>query len=277
MEGILIGLVLAAGLLLVYGFASQYFLKTEYYTVVSEKLREDRTIVLLADLHGCHHGRENEKLLAEIKKEAPDIICIAGDMTVKNGKHTGEMISLLAKLKEISPVFYAPGNHEIRMPEYEAYRDKLRQRGICYLENESVLFGEDIQITGLDLPEYWYHKCWQRRRMTREILEEQTEPLAGEYFSLLLAHNPEYFPQYAKWGADLVLSGHLHGGIARLPLFGGVISPSLRLFPRYDAGEFEMEGSRMIISRGLGLHHIKLRFFNSPEISVIKLKSENVL
>jgi hypothetical protein len=60
--------------------------------------------------------------------------------------------------------------------------------------------------------------------------------------------------------------------MARLPLLGGVISPSLRLFPKYDAGQYESRGRFMILSRGLGLHDIKFRFFNVPEISCIKLQ-----
>ena len=71
-----------------------------------------------------------------------------------------------------------------------------------------------------------------------------------------------------------MLSGHVHGGIARLPWIGGVISPSLRLFPKYDAGKFREQNGTMILSRGLGTHHIRLRFFNIPEISVIVLRGK---
>ena len=110
-------------------------------------------------------------------------------------------------------------------------------------------------------------------------VELEVEKLLGsvkeDKFSILLAHNPEYFKSYAKWGADLTVSGHIHGGIMRLPLIGGVISPSLRLFPKYDSGEFEENGKKMILSRGMGLHHIKLRFFNRPEISVIKITCQD--
>lgn len=94
-------------------------------------------------------------------------------------------------------------------------------------------------------------------------------------FSILLAHNPEYFKSYAKWGADLTVSGHIHGGIMRLPLIAVMFPPSLRLFPKYDSGEFEENGKKMILSRGMGLHHIKLRFFNRPEISVIKITCQD--
>ena len=149
-----------------------------------------------------------------------------------------EIADLLKVLRKQCPVYYAPGNHEIRMPEYETYKSMLQQRHVQYLENDSIVIGGNVIIYGLDLPEYWYHKCWQKRDMKQEVLEELMGECREDCFSILLAHNPEYFPSYAKWGADLTLSGHVHGGIMRLPKLGGVISPSLRLFPQYDAGQF---------------------------------------
>lgn len=266
-----IGIVLIAGLFLLYGVWENYFPTKEQYRIVSDKIEKGTTFILLTDLHGCSHGRKNEKLLREIYEVKPDFICITGDMVVKNGKHTEDVVMLLKKLAGDYPVYYSPGNHEIRMPDYEKYREDIRAAGVVYLENESTDAGMGIRVAGLDLPEYWYHKVWQRRRLERAELARLLGECREDCFTVLLAHNPEYFRKYAGWGADLTLSGHLHGGIARLPLLGGVLSPSLRLFPTYDAGEFEWEGRRMIVSRGLGLHHIKLRFFNRPEISVINL------
>lgn len=260
------------GVFLVYGFVLNYFLKVEHYRITSEKLKGDASFVLLTDLHSCRHGRGNARLLEKIMELSPGFICIAGDMTVKDGRHNGRVLDFLVALSERYPVYYAPGNHEIRMPQYGEYREKIRRMGIRYLENETVDAGDGILITGLDLPEYWYHKWWQKR----DFSEGDMEGLLGAAergYRILLAHNPEYFPQYAGWGADLTLSGHVHGGILRLPLAGGVISPSLRLFPHYDAGGYEYAGRRMVVSRGLGLHHVKFRFFNRPEVSVVHLKS----
>ena len=55
-----------------------------------------------------------------------------------------------------------------------------------------------------------------------------------------------------------VLAGHFHGGMVRIPKFGGVISPQFQIFPKYDAGEFHEGETTMILSRGLGNHSIKL-------------------
>jgi len=256
--------------MLIYGALLNSFPKTEYYEIFTDKINADVKLVFLTDLHGCVHGKENETLIHMIEKEEPDFICIAGDMTVKNGKGIKEAVSLLKTLREKYPIFYAPGNHEIRMEEYDSYKKMLQEIQVSYLENAGKT-EKGIRIIGLDLDEYWYHKCWQKRDFTEEHLTELLGKNESEQYSILIAHNPEYFPQYAKWGADVTLSGHVHGGIARLPILGGVIAPSLRLFPKYDAGKFEKNGKYMILSRGLGLHHIKLRFFNRPEVSVINL------
>ena len=276
-NGILIlGIVLGflTVIMIVCGVAYQYFPVIETYEIKTSKIKTSQRIVLLTDLHGCMYGEKNGKLLQMIREQNPDYVCVAGDMTVKNGLHMEEVADLLKQLSEQFPVYYAPGNHEIRMPEYEVYKSMLQQNQIQYLENISISIGGNVMIYGLDLPEYWYHKCWQKRDMKREVLEELMGECRGECFSILLAHNPEYFPVYAAWGADLTLSGHVHGGIMRLPKFGGVISPSLRLFPKYDAGQYEEKEHWMVLSRGLGLHHIKLRFFNRPEISVINLSCQ---
>lgn len=272
----LYGIVCVIGFLfllfLVLGIVYQYMPVTEEYEIFSEHLLSNQRFVLLTDLHGCLHGKKNDKLVRMIEEAHPNFICVAGDMTVKTGYHTKEMLELMQRLCQSYRVYYSPGNHEIRMPDYEAYKRNLTEVGVRYLENEMIPIGGNILVYGLDLPEEWYHKMWQKREMKPEHLEQLIGTCRTDCFNLLLAHNPEYAKQYAAWGADLTVSGHVHGGIMRLPCLGGVIAPSLRLFPKFDAGEFYLgKGKTMIISRGLGLHHIKLRFFNRPEVSVINL------
>ena len=57
----------------------------------------------------------------------------------------------------------------------------------------------------------------------------------------------------------------------KLPFLGGVISPALRLFPKYDGGEFKEGKSTMILGRGLGTHTLPIRIFNPGELVVIHL------
>ena len=73
------------------------------------------------------------------------------------------------------------------------------------------------------------------------------------------------------------MAGHVHGGIARVPIWGkGVLSPALRLFPKYDGGIFREGNAVMILSRGMGTHTIPIRVFNPAELWVVEWKSEDV-
>ena len=94
-------------------------------------------------------------------------------------------------------------------------------------------------------------------------------------FNLLIAHNPRYFKNYANWGADLVLSGHVHGGTVILPGGKPLIGTDFRLFPKYSGGLYEDGDARMIVSRGLGTHSIKVRINNKPELVVVKIVANN--
>ena len=87
-----------------------------------------------------------------------------------------------------------------------------------------------------------------------------------------MAHSPIYFNTYTKWEADLTLSGHLHGGIMRLPFVGGVIGPDFFIFPKYSGGLYKDNGKSMIVSCGAGMHTVNLRIFNPPELTLVELK-----
>ena len=140
------------------------------------------------------------------------------------------------------------------------------------LENKSAEISEyNIKITGLELPlEYFAH--FKQKNMAEGYLESLVGKNDRNLCNLLIAHNPDYFPEYVKWGANLVLSGHVHGGIMRLPVFGGVISPSYRLFPKYDGGIFRENGAVMLLGRGMGSHTLPFRFFNPAQLYAVTLK-----
>ena len=152
---------------------------------------------------------------------------------------------------------------------YERYIGELTNMGIHVLDNDSVSEGRFV-ITGLSI-ERKYYKRFQKTVMEKEYLPSVIGKPNKEKYHILLAHNPEYFEEYAEWGPDLVVAGHVHGGIMRLPVLGGVISPKLVLFPKYDGGVFEKEDTTMVLSRGLGMHTLPVRIFNPGELVVIHL------
>lgn len=262
-------------------------LVTEYYRIASKKLPgefDGVKIAYLSDLHNVSFGKGNERLLKQIEKEAPDYVFLGGDMIVGSREFEPEIVlNLCEGLSKNYPVYMAFGNHEQKLMAFEetkdiafpAYIRELKQLGICILDNESVGIRRgagEIRLYGLTVDYKYFGKWWKRVTMRPDYVTELLGTCPEDAFSVLLAHSPKYFKAYAGWGASLVLSGHVHGGIIRLPWLGGVIAPDLALFPKYDAGYFKEPKSQLILSRGLGSHTINLRIGNPPELSMIVLK-----
>lgn len=257
--------------------------KTTHYEITSPKLsgmKKEKTAVFLSDLHNHEYGKDNQALTDAIRSEQPDWIFISGDMPVAKPGHSLEPAKrFVVRLPDICPVYYANGNHEQRMKEhpekyeaaYQPYREALRRSGVILLENEKAevdFGGVPADITGLEIPEAAYEKV-SRYRLTQQDIRSRIQNADYERYQILLAHNPVFFPQYKEWGADLVLSGHLHGGIVRLPGIGGLISPQALLFPKYS-GELTVEGEQsIVVSKGLGTHTVNVRIFNPAELVVL--------
>lgn len=250
--------------------------KTTRYAVCSDRLPEKFVgcrIAMLSDLHDTVYGESNNKLFEAINNEQPDIVIIAGDLvTAKEGRDFSPAFNLLRKLAPKYPVYYALGNHEQRAySEVKEYLQKVRRlSGVKLLDNETVVAECGIRIAGLSLPIRFYKKAKKIAAKASDICEQLGTKDDG--YTVLVAHNPIFFKAYSDWGAELVLSGHLHGGIVRLPFIGGVVSPQVSFFPKYDKGMFTADKSTMIVSAGLGKHTIPIRLWNPAELVIIDLK-----
>lgn len=261
---------------------------TTTYKITTDKTKHSHKFVILSDLHGKEYGENNEKLLSAIHKAEPTEVLVAGDMmTAAPGVEFFHVLKFLGKISKKYSVFYGNGNHEYRVKIYpeiygsmgEEYAKGLSNIGICPLVNESTrLDDENIVIYGLEIDREYY-KRWKKNTMSVEYLQEKLGIPDKSKYNILLAHNPEYFETYAAWGADLVIAGHVHGGIMRLPFLGGVIAPSLTIFPKYSGGIYEKltedgHKSVMVLSNGLGSHTIPIRVFNPGQLVVLELDSE---
>lgn len=258
---------------------------TSYYDIKSEKIHKewkDIRIVMLSDFHNNSYGLDMDALQSAIVKLSPDYIMVAGDMYNGDARCDNKRACrFLTFLAAKFPVYYGLGNHEYRTmiypdrypQKYEEFEKMIRDTGIVLLKNESISLKrgkETIRIHGLMIDASFYKK-WKPKAMPDDYIAGLLgKPDAGEY-NILLAHHPNYFAQYAGWGADLVFSGHVHGGMARIPGIGGVIAPNYRLFPKYDRGKFTEGASTMILSAGIGTHTINIRPFNPAEIVVVDI------
>lgn len=275
-------------IIIIYIYHENRVFKTISYTLESDKIKgltEDIKIILLADLHNHVYGKENDKLIEAIEKEAPDIILVAGDLIVAKPNQDMEVaISLVKKLAKKYPIYYGLGNHEYRLkiyPEqygemYEQYFEAIKSDNVHVLDNKCekiTIKNTVLNIFGLEIEKEYY-----KRFVDTDLPDDYMDSLLGEphkkEYNILLAHNPKYFEDYAKWGADLTLAGHIHGGLIRLPFVGGLASPQVEFFPEYDGGLFQKGDKTMILSRGLGTHTINIRINNRAELICIRLTSK---
>lgn len=257
------------------------------YEIQTGKLKKEERplrIVMLSDLHDRLWGKDQIRLLDAIDSLSGDMILCAGDMLIGRKRARSEnAVTLFEGLSRRGlPVIASNGNHESRLrqeeeiygEQYREYAGRLRKLGVRILENETycTTFGNmDLQIHGYEMPLDYYGK-FCRLPYDGEDLRRYFKDPEKNAFHILLAHNPVYFSSYARWGADLTLSGHLHGGIIRIPGIGGLITPQVKFFPKYDRGLFEEHGKYMAVSAGLGEHTIPIRIFNPPQLLCIVIK-----
>ena len=252
------------------------------YEIETEKFPQGKRLrfLVISDLHNRVYGKDNEKLLGLLRSCSPDVILLTGDiLTASKDKDPEAMFSFLKEISHIAPVCYAPGNHERKIKEdrsslYERFRQILQENQIVYLENESTIPDEGVRVYGLDLDLAYFPKLPYRNKKpiyTGEDLAADLGEMDPSFFNILLAHSPRYFDAYASSGADLILSGHYHGGAVRIPKVGGLISPQFVLFPEYDKGIYQKGKTKMIVSSGCGSHKVHLRLFNKPEVMVVDI------
>ena len=256
--------------------------ETSHYRIKSNKIRRGIRLAVLADLHNCMLEDMGRRLFHEVDKEHPDLVMIAGDIvdSIKGSDPTCAM-KLLGLIHERYPVIYGMGNHEKKILKGEyLHRERaqlirgLKEAGLKIL-SDSYRYIDDtgIKVSCLDL-DLSYFGRGVFKPLSAEQIEEHIGELERDRFNILIAHDPQYFAAYSDYGSDLVISGHMHGGIIRIPYLGGLVSPKLRLFPKYDAGYFERKASKMLVSKGLGCHTIQLRINDPTELMIVDLEKE---
>lgn len=232
-------------------------------------------IVQLSDLHKRVMGKQDIRLIHAVQKCCPDIIVITGDLISRDVTDFTQRKQLLTALRKIAPVYLCMGNHELDLQSsyQEQYRKMIvetgcillentmihlhRKKEICYLAGASLRIGvyHDVDFT------YAHLESYSEADLTADLGQRQG-------FTILLAHNPFLAETYFDWGADLTLTGHVHGGVIRLPFAGGLLSPERCFFPKYSKGLQEHAGKWMYVNCGIG----KLRLGNPAEIACFTLQ-----
>lgn len=254
-------------------------LKVQHYAIKTDELDHSLRIAFVADLHSCQFGENEQILIDAINEQKPDIVLLGGDIFDDQlPDDNAEM--LLVGISERYPCYYVTGNHEYWDGE-EAFDKKmtiLEKHGVVRLADESMtisICGEQLTIYGADDPdaERLSSTATGRIKTPSEKASDLKAFGSEDGYTILLIHRPGSVHFYAECGIDLALCGHTHGGLWRIPgLLNGLYAPDQGFFPQYTGGQYEDNGSVMIVSRGLARESTRIpRFYNRPELVIVDI------
>lgn len=262
---------------------SNICIKISEYNIDLSELSGSARVVVISDLHGKKYGRDNKRLLDKISEQNPDAIFVVGDMLDDNDAENGfsKTTKMLNDLLDIAPVYFAYGNQE---KEYsgdilDGFVNTITENGIIVLDDSFVdceINGQKIRIGGTMGHAFPFGRTMEEFESSDEYIflkdmEKTDLP------TIVLAHMPDTFifnGAHNYWSnIDLVVSGHTHGGVVRLPFVGGLYAPMQSFFPEYDYGFYMLgEKMQMVITSGLSGYKFIPRFLNLPEICVLNLE-----
>lgn len=249
---------------------------TSYYEISSHRLPssfEGYKILQLSDLHDAKFGKGHERVVERVKSAKPDVIFITGDFIDGNRYDLKQSLQLIEKIKDVAPIYYVTGNHEISTNDVARIKDSLQKLGVRVLSDQAERIrsaqNESILIGGIEDP---LSSTLADEVAVEEAIQHAFKGYSKNEFRILLSHRPEFWDLYVKDKIDVTFSGHAHGGQFRIPGFGGMIAPGQGFLPKITEGVHEKEGSQLVVSRGLGNSVLPIRLFNPPEIIVVTLR-----
>jgi uncharacterized protein len=216
-------------------------------------------IVQISDLHiaPCFNRRFFEAVVDACHGWRADMVVMTGDL-VEDDETISWVEPLLSPLEARLGKFAILGNHD-NDHQPLAIAGELRGAGFEMLEARWTtldLEGTTLAIGGTSAP-------WGPAFAASDV------PSAD--FRILLSHSPDLFYKAQRWGINVMLSGHNHGGQIRVPFIGPVFMPS-RYSRRFDRGFFRQNGTLLYVNEGVGGKH-PVRYGCPPEVSRLVLRA----
>lgn len=247
---------------------------TTHLTITNGKIPADFSGFKIAEIADLHNHDWGNRLISCLAKEEPDIIVITGDLV--DSSHTDFDISMefINQAKKIAPIYYVTGNHEAWLENYPELEKRLIDSSVHMMDDKTEWLergSSKINLIGIQDPDFVGRDTLEG--IQKSIVTTKLTPLLNHsYYNIVLCHRPELFYGYVETQADLVITGHAHGGQVRIPFVGGLIAPNQGLFPKFTEGVYHQGQTDMVVSRGLGNSVIPVRINNMPELVVITLK-----
>ncbi|UNK20491.1 metallophosphoesterase [Paenibacillus sp. N3/727] len=223
-------------------------------------------ILFMSDIH---RRKLSAKRLQTLNLK-PDCILLGGDITEK-GVPWNRVRHNLEVLSRIAPVYAVLGNHDLKAGR-QSIEELLNDTGTSLLKDRTLMLdknGESIALSGIMQPATRKHPYSSFKGC----------PKKGQYH-IILVHDPIWIQEKTNISANLILSGHTHGGQIILPLLGAVRLEGF--YKKYSAGWYNFPSTasslhsnvRLLISRGFGTSHIPFRLGCPSEFHLITLQKK---
>ncbi len=271
---VLIGSAAALGTFVIAGVVIGQIVRTKKYFVEIDGVKSSVKVLLLSDLHDCKTDFMRKRVLKKVRKEAPDVILLAGDINTR--KNVYEYFGFLYELKELAPTYFVNGNEDNKFSNYHNFVHELGVLGIEVLNDESqtlVINGNKFNLIGLS--DISSTSLLKKSNLVEVFTQKKQEIFLDcykpELNNLVLAHRPNYIANLLDYENVIGFSGHTHGGFIRLPYVKrALLTYDQGFFGKYTYGAYRGNNSLLFVSSGLGKKLCE-RFYNPNEIVAITI------
>ncbi len=267
--------------------------RTVAHAQVPEPNSAELKIAVISDIHAGPYKDAAflERVVEETNAQNPDIVFLVGDYIYSDHKQA-DQLAPLSKLKAKFGKYAVLGNHDYDLgrrltaaemgkltnkesSDYVA--EKLTEAGITVLRNQT----KQLEISGKNLSIIGLEDLWGNTDL--EGFEHQLDSIDSAETNILLQHNPDIIQFDNALKADLIISGHTHGGQIRLPIIEAVPPLPTEIGKEYDEGLFDLRvtlqenanpniKARLFITKGIGEMGPRARLLCQPEIAILHVK-----
>ncbi len=250
-------------------------LKLSEYVISTPKVEKNVNLVFLSDFHSMKLKDGGKNLFKIIDSAKPDCILLGGDIFNRKGNDADfdYTVDFIKNLKsKYDTCCFVTGNHEFTLKRKDQIKGILKEIGVKLVGEESFVFtsqnSQKLLIGGTDF------NSWEEEIQMFENADFSTLCERTELFSVLLRHVP--FVADSDKHTDLILSGHNHGGLWRIPNTSiGAAGGGGYIFPKYTHGEYKKGNTRLIVGSGITTEtYFITRLYNPPEVVSISIIPE---
>lgn len=266
-------LIIILALILLYSyFIGTKGLVVKEYKIVNQNFTDNfygLKIVHITDLHygNTTNNSDLNKIIDKVNLIKPDIIIFTGDLVDKdlNNEELEELKNILSNMKSNIKKYAVNGNHD------ENFSEILKDTGFTDLNNTYDLLYNSNNSTILFAGINTNDNINDAIKNVNDFLNDEQNN-NNIIYKIMLIHEPDKILEFDYNNYNLILAGHSHNGQITIPFIGSLYKPNGS--KKYYKDYYELDGTKLYISGGIGTSTLKFRLFNKPSINLYRLTSK---